>query len=129
MTEKLRLVYRGKVLSKKNSKRIIRNPRSGKPMLVSNKSARTNEDDMINQFGAQTLDQNDPIKECTIRIVMWEPNWQRRDLDNQTSAILDALVGAKVIEDDHFVCVKGVCTEFGGVDKDNPRAEIEITYK
>lgn len=123
----MRLTYQGAVLSKKNSKRIIHNPRTGKPMMVSNKAAKNNENDMISQFRAQTLGRAETIEKCEVKILIYEPNRQRRDLDNQATSILDALVGAEVIKDDSFKCVASIETQFAGVDKENPRAEIMIT--
>lgn len=124
----LKLTYHGTVLSKKNSKRIIQNPRTGKPLIVSNKSAKANEDDMIDQFSTQTLAQDDAITKCTIRIQIYEPNRQKRDLDNQATSILDALVKADVIVSDSFKCVEEVNVKYAGVDTDDPRAEIAIQY-
>lgn len=124
---KIKLTYHGAVLSKKNTKQIIKNPRTGKPIIVSNKSAKANEGDMTDQFSLQTLKQAAPVEKCKISIVIYEPNWQRRDLDNQTTSILDALVKAEVIKDDSIKCVVGLSIELGGIDKNNPRAEIVIT--
>lgn len=126
MSKELKLIYRGRVLSKKNSKRIIRNPRTGKPMMISNRAAKDNENSMIDQFSAQTLSQKSPIGECEIQIKVYEPNLQKRDLDNQATSILDALVGAEVIADDSIKCVKGITVHFAGVDRENPRAIVEI---
>ncbi len=124
----LKLTYHGTVLSKKNSKRIIQNPRTGKPLIVSNKSAKANEDDMIDQFSTQTLAQENAIKKCKICIQIYEPNRQKRDLDNQATSILDALVKADVIVNDSFKCVEEVNVKYAGVDTDDPRAEIAIQY-
>lgn len=96
-------------------------------MMVSNKAAKNNENDMISQFCSQTLGQAEPIEKCKVKILIYEPNRQRRDLDNQATSILDALVGAEVIKDDSFKCVVLIETQFAGVDKENPRAEIAIT--
>lgn len=122
----LKLVYLGVVLSKKNSERIITNRRTGAPMIVSNKSAKANEDSMIEQFSTQTLRLSKPIMNCKISIEIYEPNFQKRDLDNQATSILDALVKAEVIADDSFKCVQELNVKFGGVDREHPRAEIRI---
>lgn len=124
--KKIELTYCGMVISKKNAKRIIRNARTGKPTIISNKAALANEHDMIDQFSIQTLKQKKPVAKCKVEIVIYEPNYQKRDLDNQATSILDALVGAEVIADDSIKCVEEISTKFAGVDKDNPRAEVAI---
>ena len=56
---------------------------------------------------------------------------RRLDISNPCSIIdkfaCDALVKAKILEDDSFNQVKQVVYIFGGVDKDNPRCELQIT--
>jgi len=53
------------------------------------------------------------------------------DLDNSLSIqckfFLDALVEAKRIPDDNYKYVPQIHLHFGEIDKENPRAEIEIT--
>lgn len=122
----LKLTYHGTVISKKNTKRIIRNPKTRKPMVISNQTALANEHDMIDQFSVQTLGQEKLIEKCKIAIVVYEPNLQRRDLDNQATSILDALTRAEVIKDDSIKCVKELNVRLGGVDREKPRAEIVI---
>ncbi len=125
--KKIELTYYGMVISKKNTKRIIRNAKTGKPMMISNKAALANEHDMINQFSVQTLAQDKPIGKCKISIVIYEPNLQRRDLDNQATSILDALTRSEVIKDDSIKCVKELNVRLGGIDRENPKAIITIT--
>lgn len=127
MAKTIELAYRGRILSKKNSKRIITNRRTGAPMMISNKAAKANENSMIDEFSKQTLDQTEPIGCCKIDILIYEPTLQRRDIDNQATSVLDALVEAEVIVDDSFKCVQELNVKFGGVDRQNPRAEIKIT--
>lgn len=126
MTREIKLTYYGRVLSKKNSKQIIRK-RSGTPIIVSNPSAKANENDMVDQFSTQTMKQKSPIEKCKISVEVYQPTAQRRDLDNQLTAILDALVKAEVIADDSFKCVIEERVRFGGIDKKEPRAIVTIT--
>lgn len=121
------LIYNGVVLSKKNSKRIIRNPRTGKPLVISNPSAKKNEDSMVKAFKKQSEYLELPLKKCWVKVNIFEPNWTRRDLDNQVTSILDALVKAEVLKDDGIKNVVGIKVSFGGVDATNPRAEITLT--
>lgn len=125
--KKIELTYYGMVISKKNAKRIIRNTRTGKPTIISNKAALANEHDMIDQFSIQTLKQKKPVAKCKVEIVIYEPNYQKRDLDNQATSILDALTRSEVIKDDSIKCVKELNVRLGGIDKENPKAIITIT--
>lgn len=127
MTKEVKLIYYGSVLSKKNSKRIIRNRRTGTPMMVSNQAAKANENDMVNQFSIQTLRQEKPIEKCKVSIVIYEPNLQRRDLDNQATSILDALTKSEVIKDDSIKCITELSVRLGGIDKKEPKAVVTIT--
>lgn len=128
MSRIINLAYHGRVLSKKNSKRIIPNRKTGKPIMVSNPAAKANEDDMVEQFRDQALDLklDNPVTSCKIRITIYEPNYQKRDLDNQATSILDALVSARVIVDDSIKCVKELNVRLGGIDTEEPRALVTI---
>lgn len=139
---KLKLVYEGQVLAKKNSKQIIINRRTGKPQIISNDKARFQEIAMENQFRTQAtaagwqfyyINHNNHRKRerayperFAIEITIYEQDKRRRDLDNQATAILDGLVEAQVIPDDSTEWLTSVKTTFGGIDKANPRAEIII---
>jgi len=128
MQKEVYLIYYGVVRSKKNSKRIIRNHRTGQMGLISSKEAKENEDDMVKQFKARAPRDiiSSPVK---IKIEMFEPNRTRRDLDNQATSILDALVKAGIIKDDGISHVVEVNVRFAGVSKQNPRAVIRIESK
>ena len=63
----------------------------------------------------------------TLKITWYEPN-RRRDVDNITYGakfILDAMVQAKIIEDDSQKYVVGI-ENLIKVDSKNPRIEVEI---
>ncbi len=124
----VRLVYYGLVRSKKNNKRVIRNRKTGQLGIISSEAARVNEHDMIQQFKLQKPYYDIPSP-LTIKIDMYEPNRTRRDLDNQTTSILDALTKSGIIEDDSINHVVEIHTRLAGIDKKAPRAIVHIKHK
>ena len=130
------LEYSGTIYSKKNSKRIITNARTGKPQIISSGHAKNQELNMLWEFSAQLKEQGreifeKPTKEYEGRIfevdvTIFQPDRKRRDLDNQLTAILDGLVGAMALPDDSNKFLRKISATLGGVDKENPRAEITI---
>lgn len=132
----LYLTYSGEIYSKKNSKRIITNARTGRPLIVSNDKAKIQEVEMAWSFTAQCAQTTwktfikKPAeyegREFEIEVFIFQKNKQRRDLDNQLTAILDGLVAANIIPDDSNKFVKKLTVTQAGIDKENPRAEIKI---
>lgn len=139
----MKLLYKGVVASKKNSKQIIRNPRTGKPMIISSKQARESAADMVAQFVKQLPEDlftyvmlhdgherkelaREEKEKYAVGIELYQPDHRRRDLDNQATAILDALVEAGALPDDCIEFVEKLTISLGGYDKENPRAIINI---
>ena len=130
----IKLTYRGVIYSKKNSKKIITNRRTRKPIIISNRNAKSQEDAMAWMFrdqamveGWPTLHDPDFNHQYRVEIEIWQKNYVRRDLDNQATAILDGLVASGVLPDDRCDIVPELSVKFMGVDKNDPRAEIRIT--
>jgi Holliday junction resolvase RusA-like endonuclease len=73
-----------------------------------------------------------PMYEKPVRLVYtyYAKTKRRLDVSNPCSIIdkftCDALVKAKVLEDDSFEQIKEVIYKFGGIDKDRPRCVLEI---
>lgn len=121
----MKFTYNGVIYSKKNSKSVITNRRTGKPMVISSKNARAMEHDMAVQFMLQKKGYVAP-KPCSISIFIWRPNNVRRDLDNMATSIMDGLVKGGILEDDDYTHVGSLCIVDMGVSKIDPCAEIEI---
>ena len=126
------LTYYGEVTAKKNSKQIIWNRRTGSPMIISSRRAKSQEGSMVEAFASDAYlegwECGLPRAESTFKITIniWNKDKRRRDLDNQATAILDALVLAGVIPDDNVAFVPWLKVEYKGIDKENPRAVIKI---
>lgn len=77
-----------------------------------------------------------PKKECaikekvTITYTFYYPNLMKRDIGNSLAVIdkffADALVESNWLEDDNYEFVNKIIGKFGGIDKENPRVEIEL---
>lgn len=125
----LDLTYRGIVYSKKNNKNIVVNRRTGRPQIISNQRVREMEAAMAREFQAQAAKAKWEANADTtyeVSIFIWTKDRTRRDLDNQATSILDALVAAGVIPDDSMKYVISLQVEFMGVDKNDPRAEVTV---
>lgn len=131
------IVYHGVIYSKKNSKRIVTNWRTGRPSIISNKNAKSQEERMAwelcglaRQEGWRCnwddLDERETVPTFEVEIHIWNKDKRRRDLDNQATAILDGLVAAGVIPDDSVDYLVRLTVQYRGIDREDPRAVIMI---
>lgn len=60
----------------------------------------------------------------TLQLTFYFDNKRRHDLDNCAAGVMDALTKAGILEDDNVNCVDTLILKYGGIDKENPRAEI-----
>lgn len=68
----------------------------------------------------------DTIEQCRVTITLYAPDKRKSDLTNKAESVMDLLVDCGFIVDDNWFCVSSVTLIFGGVDTENPRAEIEL---
>jgi len=122
------LSYNGVIVAKKNNKRIMRAP-NGRPWIASSQEAKAQEQIMAYEFAQQAKKQGwqaDDKKAYYVEIYITEPDKRRRDLDNQATAILDALVHAGVLPDDDNKHLQRLHIELKGYDKYDPNAYIVV---
>jgi Holliday junction resolvase RusA-like endonuclease len=110
--------------TKKNSQRIVTNPRTKAPMILPDAKYREYE----REAGWFLKKPAEPIKgPINIRCTFYRDSRRRCDLTNLLEAIDDILVKYQIIEDDNFEILAGHDGSRVKVDRDNPRTEIEIT--
>lgn len=62
----------------------------------------------------------------SVQITIFADTARRADLTNKAESIMDLLVDNYILEDDNWFAVPHIELEFGGIDKKNPRAEINL---
>lgn len=143
MQREIKLRYDGKILSKKNRHVVARI--GGRTAVLPDHAAQENESKMIAQFIAQlqadgrtsgqiwkdkarrVLEAERAGATYEIGIKIWQADGIRRDLDNQCSTLMDAMVRSGAIPDDCRKFVRMITIRDEGIDKDRPGAEITIT--
>lgn len=117
----IRITLKGRIPSKKNSK--IRTWR----YIVSSKEYKKREDKNIILLRTQIK----PLRlnsELFITYHLWFPDNRKTDLSNKIESINDMLVKYWLLEDDNWKIIRRLEVVSEWVDKDNPRAEIEIRF-
>ena len=122
---KTTIVFEGNVPSKKNSKQIRR---KGKQGFIASSDAYTTwnagEIQRLRSLGVQGL-----LPPYSIYVDVYAVDETRADLSNKFESIADTLVDAGIIEDDNWFLLDEVQLRFGGVDREDPRIEVEIRSK
>lgn len=122
----MKLVISGNTPSQKNNKQIFFNKATGRPFISSSERVRKWHQkayvELVEQFqGFEVTDF--PIE---LTVVFWRDSKRKYDLDNAYSTVADALVHAKVLPDDNIHYIHCVALQHGGIDKNNPRAEVYL---
>jgi len=124
-SREIKLIIKGTIPSKKNSKRII--CKGSSPLLLpSIKHEEWHEEQsyMIAKFRPK-----EPIEKCSILIVFYPKTRGIADSTNKAESIHDLLVDNRFIVDDNWFLLDDTRQRLGGVDKNNPRAEVYIKYE
>jgi Holliday junction resolvase RusA-like endonuclease len=119
----LKLILRGRPITKKNSQQIVRAGKSH--MVLPSPQYRAYEKECLLQIPNKYKQRIDmPVN---VQCVYYMPTRHKCDLVNLLEATCDILVKAGVVEDDHC---RIICAHDGSRvdhDKYNPRVEITIT--
>lgn len=125
---KINLTISGDTPSLKNSKQIFRG-KGGRPFITSSNASKEWRSKAVWELLAQSKGKRDITYPLKVKLTFWRSTKRRFDLDNGAGGVLDALVEAGIIEDDSFNHIDTLHLLYGGVDKENPRVDIEITKK
>lgn len=123
----IKIVIQGQPITKKNSSQIATNQKTGKQYIIPSKAYRTYEKTagwFING-GLRRLNITAPVN---VKCLYFMPTARHVDLVNLQEATLDILVKYGVISDDNSKIVKSMDGSRVLYDKNNPRAEITISF-
>jgi Holliday junction resolvase RusA-like endonuclease len=120
--QEIEITVRGRIPSKKNSRNLF--ARGGKIINIPSKSYAEWHKDASTQLLKYNLATTSRVECITLRF--FAPDKRKSDLTNKAESILDLLVDNKIIEDDNWFLLDKVILEFGGIDRKNPRCEINI---
>ena len=118
------IVIYGRVPSKKNSKSIIYNKKTGRPFIVSSKNHAEWHKDALIQIAGKRIGLVPKVER--IELLFFPPDNHKADLTNKSESVMDVLVDAGVLMDDNWFVVPSVKADFGGKDAENPRVDISI---
>jgi len=119
----VKIILQGKIPSQKNNKQILVNRATNKPFIASNSGVLAWKRDALWQLKAYKPIEKYPV---ALTVVFYVPDNRRRDLDNMLTSIQDVLVKAGILKDDNWQNLSPITLDCGGIDKENPRAEIWI---
>lgn len=115
----MKITILGRIPSKKNSK-IISCRANRVSMFPSAKHKEWHIAATHQLDGVGTIPPNTPIT-----FTLYAPDLRAGDLSNKWESVADLFVDLEVVEDDNWFIMNDIHMKFGGVDKENPRCEIE----
>ena len=124
LTGSLRFIIPLAPITKKNSQRIITNPRTKVPMIIPSARFKQYEHDAGPFLRGKFSKIADPVN---VKATYYMPTKRKVDLTNLHEALHDVLVHYKVLEDDNSLVIVSTDGSRVKYDKYNPRTEVEIT--
>lgn len=113
-------------ITKKNSQRIMRNPKTGTAFISPSKQYKDYEQAAMRYVpilrGISPI--NNPVN---VKCLFYMPTKRKCDLTNLLEAIDDVMVKAGLLADDNYTVIQSHDGSRVFYDKENPRTEIHIT--
>lgn len=116
-----KIIITGQTPSHKNSKRIFANKKTGKMFPANNEKYLAWKDSAVMEIKNSRVKFDGPV---ALAATFFCADNRGRDLDNMLASVQDVLVSAGVIADDNHQNLPFVFAKSGGLDRENPRAEI-----
>ena len=124
----MKIVIHGHVPSKKNSKRLVY--AGHRPVLISSKAYEAWHTiamyEVMQEIKSIAPKYRIIESPSEVSVTIFAATRRKEDLTNKAESVMDLLVDMGVLADDNWTEVPRVCLQYGGYDKSNPRAEIEI---
>lgn len=100
--------------------------RGSRPILLPSSKYKEWHTDASLQIKQQKIQ---PVKGCIESVILtfYAPDRRKFDLTNKAESIMDLLVDNGIIEDDNYSIIPNLQLMFGGVEKDNPRCEVNLS--
>ena len=118
----MEIIITGRIPSKKNSKTIVCRGRF--PLVLpSNKYLAWHKE--ASQQIAKLVPEK-PIEKCEMIFTFFAPDLRKTDLTNKAESIADLLVDLGFLVDDNWFILGDLHLKYGGLDRENPRVEINI---
>lgn len=121
----MNLVLKGRIPSKKNSKSafVIR----GRAIITDNPKYKAWHREATKQVAEQVPSGYPALQSVGLaQFTFFAPDRRKTDLSNKWESIADLLVDCGVLADDNTDILPKILLQFGGVDKENPRAEVVL---
>ena len=121
----MKLIISGRIPSKKNSKYVV--VARGRPFFIPSPN-----------YQAWHKEQSWKIKKSaglykgdidSITLEFYFPDNRKADMTNKAESVMDLLVDNKIIDDDAWQIVPYLTLISRGIDKVNPRVEVNISIK
>lgn len=121
--------FPGRIPSKKNSKQIRKNRKTGKFFLSSSDNHEVwHKTHILKLKNVPQRPFSEEEVQCVV-FVYFSPDKRKYDLSNKWETVGDLLVDRKVIVDDNYKIINKAIMLHGGVDKEKPRGEVFLFLK
>ena len=118
----MKIVISGRIPSKKNSRLTF--ARGNKIINIPSKAYASWHKDALEQLSSYSGGLLEDIEKVTLSF--WAPDKRSSDLSNKTESIMDLLVDKGILKDDNWFIVPRLELVLKGIDRVNPRCEIDI---
>lgn len=121
----MKIILKGRIPSKKNSKMMVN--RGGRSFLIPSPEYKAWHEEQMWMIKKHAGLYNGDIDSITLEFYF--PDNRKADMTNKAESVMDLLVDSGVIKDDAWQIVDHLHLISRGIDKMNPRVEINISIR